>query len=53
MKDFSKARVYKQITEEVGFVDVMEDTYSWPVEVWASKSGATRLVALGGKYVVV
>lgn len=34
-KDFSRAPQYKQYLEEVGFVDVVEKRFAWPIGTWA------------------
>jgi hypothetical protein len=33
-RDFTKVQHYKQVLEEVGFVDVVERQFVWPVGTW-------------------
>ncbi len=34
-KDWSKVRKYKEYFHQVGFVDVVEEKYEWPLGTWA------------------
>jgi hypothetical protein len=34
-RDFTKAAKYKAVLKEVGFVDVVEKLYVWPMGTWA------------------
>jgi hypothetical protein len=34
-RDFTKVAKYKKVLEEVGFVDVVEKLYCWPLGTWA------------------